>query len=229
MSRNKKFKFFSKHKRNIIDHPKIKFNKLKSSKWVKMKSHAPRKLTNYGNLLAAKQIFKFFYGDMKEGQFINFYIKAKNIKGNTGINFLKLLESRLDIVLFRLRFSNNFNEVRQLISHKHILVNGIIVKSPSFTLKPGDVIQVRDHSFNKVYDKVKESIKKYTQNIKQLQFGIEELIDNNCLIFYPNYLEMNYNILRGSYLYSPKLSEIVYPIPIDIKSSIEYYKYVRKV
>ena len=229
MSRNKKFKFLSKHKKNIIDHPKIKFDKLKSSKWNRMKSYAPRKLTDYGNLLAAKQIFKFFYGNIREGQFINFYRKAKNIKGNTGINFLKLLESRLDIVLFRLRFSNNFSEIRQIISHKHILVNGIIVKSPSYILQPGDTIQVRSHSFNKIYSKIKGSIERYTQNTKQLQFNIEELIDNNCLLFYPNYLEMNYNILQGSYLYSPKLYEIIYPIPIDVKSSIEYYKYIRKI
>ena len=154
MNKNNKFKLFSKYQKNILDHPKIKYNKLKSRKWLRLKTVVPRKLSEYGNLLRAKQVLKAFYGNINEKQLINIYKRAKSLKGNTGLNFIKVLECRLDIILFRLRFSNSFKDIQQLINHRHILVNGVVVTSPSFILSPGDCIHVKEDSFSLVYNKI---------------------------------------------------------------------------
>ena len=120
---SKKFKLFSKLKTNLIDHPKIKHNRLKKRKWLRLKNTVPQRLSEYGSLLMSKQMLRAFYGNCSEKEFISTYKKAKTLKGNTGVNFIKLLEHRLDTVLLRMRFANTFEEIRQFITHKHILVN----------------------------------------------------------------------------------------------------------
>ena len=105
-------------------------------------TRAPR-LSDYGMQLREKQKLRRTYGVL-EKQFLNYYKEASRIKGSTGENLLKLLESRLDNVVYRMGFGSTRAESRQLVSHKSILVNGTIVNIASFKVKPSDVVSVRE-------------------------------------------------------------------------------------
>lgn len=104
-----------------------------------------RKLSEYGLQLREKQKAKYTYGIL-ERQFANIFDKASRSKGVTGEVLLQLLESRLDNVVFRLGIAPTRASARQLITHKHIVVNGVVVNVPSYTLKPGDIVGVREKS-----------------------------------------------------------------------------------
>lgn len=227
---SKKFKLFSKLKTNIIDHPKIKYGRLKKRKWLRLKNTVPQRLSEYGSLLMAKQLLRAFYGNCSEKEFILTYKQAKTLKGNTGVNFIKLLEHRLDTVLFRMRFANTFEEVRQLITHKHILVNGKVVYTSSFSLKTGDKITVRKESFDFIYNKVLYSYEQYlNSDNKKVNDEISNIIKNHQLTFSPNYIEVNLNTLEGVFVKSPVLDEIIYPFNVDLPKVIQYYEYKKKV
>lgn len=101
------------------------------------------RLTDYGVQLRAKQKLKRIYGVL-EKQFRNYYKKGAAQKGSTGENLLKLLEGRLDNVVYRLGFATTRTEARQLVNHKAIIVNGTVVNIPSYQVKPGDVVEVRE-------------------------------------------------------------------------------------
>lgn len=103
------------------------------------------KISEYGIQLREKQKVKRIYGVL-ESQFKNYYEKAARQKGVTGENLLRLLESRLDNVVYRLGFAPSRNAARQLILHRHFLVNGRVVNVPSMVLRPGDIISVREKS-----------------------------------------------------------------------------------
>ena len=104
-----------------------------------------RKLSNYGIQLREKQRIKYLYGVL-EKQFRNYFKKAASKTGPTGNNLLIMLESRLDNTIYRLGFSSTRRSARQIVVHKHILVNNRCVNIPSYSLKSGDVIQVREKS-----------------------------------------------------------------------------------
>jgi len=108
-------------------------------------SNRRRKLSEYGVQLMEKQKAKYTYGVL-EKQFYNLFDKASRAKGITGENLLQLLESRLDNVVFRLGIAPTRNGARQLVGHKHITVNGNVVNIPSYTVKPNDVIGIRERS-----------------------------------------------------------------------------------
>ncbi len=104
---------------------------------------ANRKVSEYGLQLREKQKAKFIYGVL-EKPFRNYYKKADRMQGQTGTNLMVLLETRLDNVLFRMGFARTRMEARQIVDHKHILVNGKCVNIPSYTVKPGDTIEVKE-------------------------------------------------------------------------------------
>lgn len=106
-----------------------------------------QRLSDYGKMLREKQKFRRRYGVL-EKQFRGYYEKAARQKGSTGENLFQILESRLDNVVFRIGFGATVSEARQLISHKHVLVNGQKVNIPSYQVKPGDEIEVREQSKN---------------------------------------------------------------------------------
>ena len=116
-----------------------------------------RKLSNYGIQLREKQRIKYLYGVL-EKQFRNYFKKAQSKSGPTGHNLLQMLESRLDNTVYRLGLAPTRRSARQLVNHKHFLVNNRIVNIPSFLLHPGDVITVRDKS--KKLDLFQESMKR---------------------------------------------------------------------
>ena len=106
---------------------------------------ANRKMSEYGLQLREKQKAKFIYGVL-EKPFRNYYAKAKQQEGMTGENLMILLESRLDNVVFRMGFARTRKEARQIVDHKHVLVNGKCVNIPSYLVKAGDQIEIREKS-----------------------------------------------------------------------------------
>ena len=141
------------------------FGNSKYDRLLNRKPYAPgqqgqnrrRKLSNYGMQLQEKQKIKFMYG-LLEKQFSLVFKRAERMKGETGTNMLQLLESRLDNVAYRLGFASSCPAARQLVSHKHFLVNSHIVNIPSYIVKPGDVIEVRDKS--KKMDNILDSMRR---------------------------------------------------------------------
>ncbi|MFV0440792.1 MAG: 30S ribosomal protein S4 [Lachnospirales bacterium] len=109
------------------------------------KGREGRKISEYGLQLKEKQKVKFIYGVL-EAQFRNYYEKASKMKGITGDNLLKLLELRLDNVVYRLGMARTRTEARQIVRHKHILVNGKRVNIPSYQVSVGDKIEIREKS-----------------------------------------------------------------------------------
>ena len=133
---------------------RLEYPVFESSKFSSLrKNYAPgqhgqsrrRKLSNYGIQLREKQRIKYLYGVL-EKQFRNYFKKASAKEGATGDNLLISLESRLDNTVYRLGLAPTRNSARQLVTHKHFLVNNKIVNIPSYNLKDGDVVQVRDKS-----------------------------------------------------------------------------------
>ena len=104
---------------------------------------ANRKVSEYGLQLKEKQKAKFIYGVL-EKPFRNYYKKADRMKGQTGENLMIMLESRLDNVLFRMGFARTRKEARQIVDHKHVLVNGKCVNIPSYLVKAGDSIEIKE-------------------------------------------------------------------------------------
>ena len=145
-SRQSRGKLVRKFGENIFGNPK--YDRLLNRKPYGPGQHAQSrrpKISNYGIQLKEKQKIKFMYG-LLEKQFRITFKKAEKLKGETGTNMLQLLESRLDNVVYRLGFAPTRPAARQLVNHKHFLVNGRLVNIPSFIVKPGDEISVRDKS-----------------------------------------------------------------------------------
>ncbi len=106
-------------------------------------ARAGKKVSEYGLQLREKQKAKFIYGVL-EKPFRNYYEKADRMKGMTGENLMIMLESRLDSVVFRMGFARTRREARQVVDHKHVLVNGKVVNIPSYLIKAGDVIEIKE-------------------------------------------------------------------------------------
>lgn len=119
------------------------------------------KVSEYGVQLREKQKIKRSYG-LLETQFRNYFEKATSQKGRTGENLIKLLERRLDNVVFRLGFASSRKQARQLITHRHIIVNNIPVDIPAYLLKAGDIIQIKEKS--KKLDAIHNSLKRVKDN-----------------------------------------------------------------
>jgi len=153
-----------------------------------------RKVSEYGVQLQEKQKAKFIYG-MLERQFSNLFEKASRMQGVTGVTLLQLLESRLDNVVYRLGIAPTRAAARQLVSHRHISVNGKIVNIPSFSLKPGDVVAVREKS-------------------KSLEVITDSLSTNRYSKY--SWLEWDKDQLIGKYLNNPERSDI----PENIKEQL---------
>ena len=158
-----------------------------------------KKLSEYGKQLAEKQKVRFTYG-VSERQFKKKKKKAKASKGITGYEFLKILESRLDNLVYRLSIGRTRRLARQLVTHGHILVDGKKVDIPSYIVKPGQVISVKESS----------------QNIFPIKDSVE-LIGN----IIPNYVTFDKEHLKGTYVRYPERKELSSEIHEDL--IVEYY------
>lgn len=156
------------------------------------------KLSNYGVQLVEKQKIRFMYG-ISEKQLKRTFIKAGKLQGIHGENLLKMLESRLDNIVYRMGLSNTRNGARQIVNHGHINVNGKRVDIPSYQVKPGDVVSVRENS--KEHKAIKEALEKTHKTV--------------------DYVSFDKTRLEGTYIRLPERSEL----SLDINESlvVEYY------
>ena len=147
------------------------------------------KLSDYGLQLKEKQKVRFMYG-LNEKQFRKTFNEAGKLKGVHGEDFMKLLESRLDNLVYRLGFASTRNGARQLVNHGHITVNDKKVDIPSYRCKPGDVISIKENS--KDHKAVKESLEKITKRVEFVTFDTNKL--NGTYVRYPERNELNADI-----------------------------------
>lgn len=162
--------------------------------------HPKRRLTDYGAQLRMKQMIRRYYGVL-EKQFRGYYEKADRIKGSTGENLLKLLESRLDNIVYRIGLASTRAEARQLVSHKAILVNGVVVNIPSYSVKPGDEVTVREKS--------------------KKQLRILAAMDLSKQREPAEWIEVNSKELSGLYKHHPELSDL--PAEFKVNMVVELY------
>ena len=160
------------------------------------------KMSDFGLQLRAKQKLKGYYGDLTEKQFKRIYSEAARVKGDTGENLIGLLERRLDAVVYRAKFVPTIFAARQFVNHGHVLVNGKRVNIPSYRVKEGDVVEVREKS-------------------KQLALVLEAagLPERDV----PDYLDVDHSKMTATLVRSPGLSDVPYPVQMEPNLVIEYY------
>jgi small subunit ribosomal protein S4 len=183
---------------NMWGRAKSPFNKRQTAPGM----HGERrgKLSDYGQQLQAKQKLKGYYGNIGEKQFRKYYTEANRLRGDTGQNLIGLLERRLDAVIYRAKFVPTVFAARQVINHKHILVNGKLVNIPSYLVKEGDVIEVRESS----------------RNIPMI-ITAKDLAEREV----PDYVSAdNY---KATFLRTPKLDEVPYPVQMEPNLVVEFY------
>ena len=163
-------------------------------------ARAGKKMSEYGLQLREKQKAKFIYGVL-EKPFRNYYDRADRMKGQTGSNLMTILESRLDNVVFRMGFARTRREARQVVLHKFITVNGKVINIPSYLIKAGDVIEV------------KESAK----NIQRFK-DITEITAGRLV---PEWLDVNKENLQGTIKELPSREAI--DVPVDEMLIVELY------
>ena len=187
-----KGKLVRKFGENIFGNPK--YDRLLNRKPYNPGQHGQSrraKLSNYGIQLREKQKIKFMYG-LLEKQFRLTFQKADKMKGETGTNMLQLLESRLDNVVHRLGFAISRPAARQLVSHKHILLNGKCVNIPSLIVKPGDVVSIRNKS--KKMDCVIESMKNIKGDIHLAWLSLDKAKMSGTFISIPEREDMKLTV-----------------------------------
>ena len=161
---------------------------------------AGRKLSDYGLQLREKQKAKFIYGVL-EKPFRNYYKKAERMKGMTGENLMTILESRLDNVIFRLGFARTRREARQIVDHKHVLVNGKCINIPSYLIEAGDTISIKEDKRTSAQSK-----------------AISEVAGGRLV---PEWLESNKETFTGKVLSLPTREAI--DVPVDEMLIVELY------
>ena len=159
-----------------------------------------RKMSEYGLQLREKQKAKFIYGVL-EKPFRNYYKKADRMKGMTGENLMILLESRLDNVIFRMAFARTRREARQIVDHKQVTVNGKLVNIPSYLVKAGDVIEIRE--------KCKDSVR------------YKDILEVTGARLVPAWLDVDQENLKGTVKSLPTREEI--DVPVDEMLIVELY------
>lgn len=160
------------------------------------------KLSDFGLQLRAKQKLKGYYGDLTEKQFRRIYGEAERVKGDTGENLVGLLERRLDAVVYRAKFVPTVFAARQFVNHAHVTVNGKSVNIPSYRVKEGDVIEVRQKS-------------------KQMALVLEAAQSSERDV--PDYLEVNHSKMTCTFVRTPSLADVPYPVMMEPNLVVEYY------
>jgi small subunit ribosomal protein S4 len=161
---------------------------------------ANKKMSEYGLQLREKQKAKFIYGVL-EKPFRNYYEKAKRMKGMTGENLMVILESRLDNVVFRMGFARTRKEARQIVDHKHVLVNGKQVNIPSYLISAGDVIEIKE---------AKKASPRY-----------KEIVEVTGGRLVPEWLDVDAEALKGTVKELPSRDAI--DVPVDEMLIVELY------
>jgi small subunit ribosomal protein S4 len=160
------------------------------------------KVSDFGLQLRAKQKLKGYYGNITEKQFRRIYDEAARRKGNASENLIALLESRLDAVVYRAKWTPTPFAARQFVNHGHVLVNGRRVNIASYTVKPGDVIAVRERSRNMAL--VLESLQSPERDV-------------------PDYYEIDGKGMEVEFIRAPELSDVPFAVKMEPNLVVEYY------
>jgi small subunit ribosomal protein S4 len=160
------------------------------------------KLSDFGLQLRAKQKLKGHYGDLTEKQFRRIFGEAERVKGDTGENLIGLLERRLDTVVYRAKFVATMFAARQFVNHGHVLVNGTRVNIPSYRVKEGDIVEVRERS-------------------RQIAVLIEatQLAERDV----PDYIDADYSKMKATFVRTPGLGDVPFAVQMEPNLVIEYY------
>ena len=161
-----------------------------------------KKVTDYGEQLIAKQKLKTYYGNISEKQFSKYYAEAIRRSGDAAENLIGLLESRLDNLVYKAKFVPTVFAARQFVNHGHVTVNGKRVNIPSYMVKAGDVIEVREKS--KSLPIVAAAMESQTRD-------------------FPGYLEVDTKKFTAKYTFIPKFDDVPYPAIMEPNLVIEYY------
>ncbi len=186
---------------NIWGRPKSPLNRRES----RPGQHGERrsgKLSDFGQQLKAKQKLKGYYASISERQFRAAYDEASRLKGSTSEHLIGLLERRLDALVYRAKFVPTVFAARQFVSHGHVTVNGKRVTVPSYRLKVGDVIEVREKA--KQMTLVLEAIKSAERDV-------------------PDYVNADHGKLTASLTRVPALSDVPYPVQMEPNLVVEFY------
>lgn len=161
-----------------------------------------RKVSGYGQQLAAKQKLRGYYGNITERQFQRVYQEAARRRGDTAENMVGLLERRLDTVVYRMNFVPTVFAARQFVNHGHVLLNGRRVTIPSALVREGDIVEVREKSKN-----------------LGLVLGTIQQPERDV----PDYLAVDFKAMKGQLVRTPKLADVPYPVQMEPNLVIEYY------
>ncbi len=160
------------------------------------------KLSDFGIQLRAKQKLKGYYGSIMEKQFRKIYDQASKMKGDTSENLIGLLERRLDTIVYRAKFVPTVFAARQFVNHGHVLVNGKRVNIPSYRVKIGDVVEVRERS-------------------RQLTIVLESVgLDERDV---PDYIDADHGKLTAGLTRVPALTDVPYPVAMEPNLVVEFY------
>ena len=171
-----------------------------NKKSIRKSTRANRKVSEYGLQLREKQKAKFIYG-VQEKPFRNLYKKAERMPGLVGENLMTLLELRLDNIIFRMGFARTRREARQIVTHRHVLVNGKVVNIPSYKVSIGDVIEIKEKS-------------------KSLQ-RFKDIVEANGGVAVPGWMEASTESLSGKVLVKPLREQI--DVPVNETLIVELY------
>lgn len=185
---------------NLWGRPKSPFNKREYGPGQHGQNR--KKPTDYAIQLLAKQKLRGYYANIGERQFYRYYVEALRRKGDSSHNLLELLERRLDAVIYRMKFVPTIFAARQFVNHGHVKVNGKRVTIPSYSLKDGDVIEVKEKSL------------KLALVILAIEAPDREV---------PGYLEVDHKAGTGKFVRGPKPEEIPYPVRMEPNLIIEFY------
>jgi len=160
------------------------------------------KLSDFGIQLRAKQKLKGYYGNINEKQFKAIYKEATRVKGDTGENLIGLLERRLDAVVYRAKFVPTVFSARQFVNHGHVLVNGSRVNIPSYRLKVGDVVEIRE---------------------KSRDLGLVLEAQQSAERDLPDYIEVDIKKMSAKLVNVPGLADVPYPVVMEPNLVVEFY------
>ncbi|HUE19823.1 MAG TPA: 30S ribosomal protein S4, partial [Stellaceae bacterium] len=161
-----------------------------------------KKPSDFGTQLMAKQKLKGYYGNIGERQFRRVYQEAARRRGDTGENLIELLERRLDAVVYRMKFAPTPFAARQFVNHGHVKVNGKRVNISSYSVSDGDTIELKDKA--KTMTVVLEAAKSAERDV-------------------PEYLTVDADNFKGSFVRGPKLADVPYPVPMEPNLVVEFY------
>jgi len=161
-----------------------------------------QKMSDFGLQLRAKQKLKGYYGDLTEKQFRRIFAEAERVRGDTGELLIGLLERRLDAVVYRAKFVPTMFAARQFVNHGHVMVNGKRVNIPSYRVKEGDVIEVREKS------------RQLVSVLEAVQLAERDV---------PDYIEADHSKMAATFVRTPGLGDVPYPVMMEPNLVIEFY------